>query len=278
MNVKAISANVGKALLVSALFMLLSCGVSIFYGLDSSFAPLLLSFIITFSVGIFPLIFVRDTPALRMHEAFVTIVLSWLVSFLLGMLPYVLWGGEFSVINAWFESVSGYTTTGATILKNVEALPKGLLFWRSSTQYIGGFGVVVFLMMILPTASPLRMKLANLEISSLSRDGYSNRSAIAAKIMLSVYLGLSLLCFLSFLLAGMPIFDAINHTLTVLPNGGFSVKNASIGYYDSTWINLIVMFFTTLCAIHFGQLYTSFATRSFKPLNNPVVKYFLGCI
>ena len=136
MNVKAISANVGKALLVSALFMLLSCGVSIFYGLDSSFAPLLLSFIITFSVGIFPLIFVRDTPALRMHEAFVTIVLSWLLSFLLGMLPYVLWGGEFSVINAWFESVSGYTTTGATILKNVEALPKGLLFWRSSTQYI----------------------------------------------------------------------------------------------------------------------------------------------
>ena len=278
MNVKAISANVGKALLVSALFMLLSCGVSIFYGLDSSFAPLLLSFIITFSVGIFPLIFVRDTPALRMHEAFVTIVLSWLLSFLLGMLPYILWGGEFSVINAWFESVSGYTTTGATILKNVEALPKGLLFWRSSTQYIGGFGVVVFLMMILPTASPLRMKLANLEISSLSRDGYSNRSAIAAKIMLSVYLGLSLLCFLSFLLAGMPIFDAINHTLTVLPNGGFSVKNASIGYYDSTWINLIVMFFTTICAIHFGQLYASLATRSFKPLNTPVVKYFLACI
>ncbi|MBO7511219.1 MAG: TrkH family potassium uptake protein, partial [Bacteroidales bacterium] len=109
MNVKAISLNVGKALLVSALFMLLSVGVSLLQGRDSAFVPLLLSFIVTFVLGIFPLIFVRNSPALSMHEGLVTIVVSWLLSFVMGMLPYVLWGGEFTIINALFESVSGYT-------------------------------------------------------------------------------------------------------------------------------------------------------------------------
>ena len=141
MNIKAISTNVGKALLVSALFMLLSIGVSVLNGVDEAFSPLLISFIITLLVGSFPFIFVRRSAPLTIREGFVTIVLAWLLSFIFGMLPYVLWGGEFTLINAWFESVSGYTTTGSTILNDIESLPKSLIFWRSSTHYIGGLGV-----------------------------------------------------------------------------------------------------------------------------------------
>lgn len=278
MNIKAISLNVGKALLVSALFMLLSCGVSLLYGKDSSFVPLLLSFTITFVLGVFPLIFVHNQPALSMHEGLVTIVLSWLLSFLLGMLPYVLWGGEFTVINAWFESVAGYTTTGSTILRNIEALPNGLLFWRSSTQFIGGLGVVIFLLYILPDNSPLRLKLTNLEMSTLSRDGYQFRSSLAIKVIIRVYIAILILSCLSLILAGMPVFDAVNHALTLSATGGFSIKNASIGYYGSTAIDLIVMFFITVSAIHFGLIYTTFATRSLKPLKSPVIRYFLLCI
>lgn len=278
MNLKAISLNVGKAILVSAFFMLLSCGVSLFYGRDSSFVPLLLSFIVTFVLGFFPLIFVRNSPALSMHEGLVTIVVSWLLSFLLGMMPYVLWGGEFTVINAWFESVAGYTTTGSTTLRNIENLPNGLLFWRSSTQFIGGLGVVVFLLYILPENSPLRLKLTNLEMSSLTRDGYQLRSSKAIKVIMRVYMALLVLSFASLVLAGMPVFDAINHALTVSATGGFSIKNASIGYYDSTAINLIVLFFITLSSIHFGLIYTSVAMRSLKPLKTPVVRYFLSVI
>ena len=107
MNIKAISTNVGKALLVSALFMLLSIGVSLLNGIDDAFSPLLISFIITLLVGSFPFIFVRSSAPLTLKEGFVTIVLAWLLSFIFGMLPYVLWGGEFTLINAWFESVSG---------------------------------------------------------------------------------------------------------------------------------------------------------------------------
>ena len=119
MNVKAISVNVGKALLVSALFMFLSIVVSIVDGRDSAFGPLMISFIITLIFGGFPFIFVRKVQALSLNDGFLTIVLSWFLSFVFGMLPYVLWGGEFTLVNAWFESVSGYTTTGSTILNDI---------------------------------------------------------------------------------------------------------------------------------------------------------------
>ena len=144
MNLKAISLNVGRALLVSALFMLLSIIVSILDGYDSGFVPLVISFIITLIVGAFPFIFVRKAQVATITEGFFTIFFSWLLSFVFGMLPYVLYGGEFSLINAWFESVSGYTTTGSTILNDIEALPRSILFWRSSTHYIGGLGVESF--------------------------------------------------------------------------------------------------------------------------------------
>ena len=169
MNIKAISYNVGMALLVSALFMFLSLVVSLMYGMDSGFTPLLISFVITLLVGAFPFIFSRRPGTLSLRDGFLTIVLSWLLSFIFGMLPYVMWGGEFTLINAWFESVSGYTTTGSTILNDIEALPHSLLFWRSSTHYIGGLGVVVFLLLVLPGASPYKHKLTNMEMSSLSK-------------------------------------------------------------------------------------------------------------
>ncbi|MBR0029078.1 MAG: TrkH family potassium uptake protein, partial [Bacteroidales bacterium] len=154
MNWKGISRNVGLALLVSSLFMFLSVLVSVLNGKDSACAALIISFTITFIFGAFPFIFVRRTSAITLKEGFVTITLSWLLSFVFGMLPYAMWGGPFTLQNAWFESVSGFTTTGATILDNIEALPRSLLFWRSSTHFIGGLGVVVFLLLIIPDSSP----------------------------------------------------------------------------------------------------------------------------
>ena len=162
MNFKAISRNVGYALLVSALFMLMSIGVSVLNGNDSALAALIISFLITAISGAFPFIFVRSTETLTMKDGYMTIFLSWLLSFVFGMLPYALWGGPFTVVNAWFESVSGFTTTGATILENVEMLPKSLLFWRSSTHFIGGLGVVVFLLMVIPNSSPVRLRLTHM--------------------------------------------------------------------------------------------------------------------
>ena len=278
MNVKAISLNVGKALLVSALFMLLSIGVSLLEGRDAAFTPLLISFIITLLVGAFPFIFVRKTQALSLNDGFLTIVLSWVLSFIFGMLPYVLYGGEFTLINAWFESVSGYTTTGSTILTDVEALPRSLLFWRSSTHFIGGLGVVVFLLLVMPTASPYRLKLTNMEMSTLSKGGYRYNSSKVIRIITGVYLSFAIAIFFSLWAAGMTLFDAVNHAFSIAATGGFSTRNLSIGYYHSDLINVIVIFFMAVCALHFGLIYAVFVTRSLKPMRNSIVGYFFASI
>ena len=266
------------ALLVSALFMFMSIIVSLIYGMDSGFTPLLISFVITLLVGAFPFIFVRKPGTMSLKDGFLTIVLSWLLSFVFGMLPYVMWGGEFTLINAWFESVSGYTTTGSTILQDIEALPHSLLFWRSSTHYIGGLGVVVFLLLVLPGASPFRHKLTNMEMSSLSKEGYRYKSVKVVMIITSVYLGMTIVSLLSLWAAGMPFFDALNHAFSIAATGGFSTRNLSVGAFGSDLINMIVLVLMAVCAMHFGLIYAVFVTRSFKPLNNTVVKYYFGSI
>lgn len=278
MNVKAISVNVGKALLVSALFMFLSIVVSIVDGRDSAFGPLMISFIITLIFGGFPFIFVRKVQALSLNDGFLTIVLSWFLSFVFGMLPYVLWGGEFTLVNAWFESVSGYTTTGSTILNDIEALPRSLLFWRSSTHYIGGLGVVVFLLLVMPDASPFRLKLTKMELSLLSKEGYRYKSSKTIAIITKVYVILTIVIFLSLWAAGMSAFDALNHAFSITATGGFSTRNLSIGHYHSDLINLLVMVFMAVSALHFGLIYAVFVTRSLKPMNNTVIKYYFGSI
>lgn len=280
MNVKAIARNVGLALLVSSLFMFISVLVSAFYGRDSSFGPLLVSFTITFISGVFPFIFVRkNCGQISIQDGFVIIVLAWFLSFIFGMLPYVLWGGEFSLSDAWFESVSGFTTTGATILNDIESLPKGLLFWRSSTHFIGGLGVVVFLLLVVPSASPFRTRLTQIEVSSLSKEGSQMMSRKLVQVISGVYLSLFLLATLSLWLCGMPLFDSVNHAFSLCATGGFSIKNASIAAYRSDAVNLVCIVFMILSTINFALLYTCFVRRSLRPLtNNPVVRFYLMSI
>ena len=279
MNLKVISRNVGTALLVSSLFMLLSVFVSLADGGDSALAPLLISFSLTFTVGVFPFIFVRKTDRITLRDGYMIIFLSWFLSFVFGMLPYALWGGPFTLVNAWFESVSGFTTTGSTILEDIESLPRSLLFWRSSTHFIGGLGVVVFLLLIIPNSSPVRLRLTNMELSSLSRDDYRSRANKTVFIFAWVYLGICALAFVSYLLAGMSPFDAINHAFSVCATGGFSTRNLSIGHFRSELISVLTIVFMYLASIHFGLIFMTLANRTLRPLNNPVLKFYtLGLI
>ena len=276
MNWSNISRYVGYALLVDALFMLISTVIAWCDPADTASAPFFISFLLTFSFGIFPFIFVHRTTFLSLREGYVIIVLSWLLSFVFGMLPYLLWGGPFTVSNAWFESVSGFTTTGATVLSEVESLPKALLFWRSSTHFIGGLGVVVFLLLIIPDSSPMRLRLTNMELSLLSKNEYHTRRSKIGNIFTSVYIGLVVSCFLLYVAAGMSPFQAINHAFSVCATGGFSSRNYSIASFDSLPITIITMVYMFLASIHFGIIYLVFVTRSLKPLNNHVLKFYAG--
>ncbi|PKO96241.1 MAG: cation transporter [Bacteroidetes bacterium HGW-Bacteroidetes-7] len=275
MNLRTVTRNIGLALLLNALFMYISAIVSAIYDFDASFSPLLLSAVITTFAGSFPLIFVNKFYEINIKEGFTIVVFSWILSCLFGMLPYVLFGGEFSILNSWFESVSGYTTTGATILVDVESVPKGLLFWRSSTHWLGGLGVVLFMLLVLPSVSTFRMKLSKMEISTLSKDNFKFKAHQTIRVISIVYLGLTLLETGFLMLAGMNLYDAINHSFSTVSTGGFSTKNLSILYFDSVKIEVVIMVFMVLSGIHFGLLYSVIAGRSVSLFKSPIVRFYL---
>ncbi len=283
MNLKVVTRNVGLALLLNALFMFISAIVSAIYGFDASFSPLILSGFITTIAGFFPLIFVRKSSDISIREGFLIVVAAWVLSCLFGMLPYVLSGGEFSIINAWFESVSGYTTTGSTVLQDVEALPKGLLFWRSSTHWLGGVGVVLFMLLVLPTLNSFRMRLSKMEISDLSKNNFRFKAYQTIRVITTVYLTLTFTETLLLMIAGMDWFDAINHAFSTIATGGFSTKNLSLKYFDSVAIDIIIMVFMFLSGMHFGLLYGALTGRSSSIFKSPVIRYYVlsilaGCI
>lgn len=278
MNLSVVSRYIGVALLFNAFFMFLGVAVSIIYDFDASFSPLFLSGSMTLLAGLFPLLFVPKSNTINIKEGFTIVIFSWILSCLFGMLPYVLWGGEFSLVNAWYESVSGYTTTGSTILSDIESLPKGLLFWRSSTHFIGGMGVVIFMLLVLPSVSTFRMRLSKMEISALSKENYQFKTKQTIKVIAQVYIGIAVMAVIALYLVGMDWFDAINHAFSIAATGGFSTKNQSIMSFDSATIEAVITVFMFLASVHFGLLYSSIANRSIKFFKSPVIKFYLSSL
>lgn len=278
MNFRAITKNIGLALLVDAGFMFLSVIVSAIYGFDSSFSPLLISGMLTLLVGILPILFVKRQDRITTREGFFILFFAWMLSCIFGLLPYALWGGPFSLENAWFESVSGFTATGATILSDIESLPHGLLFWRSATHFIGGLGVVVFIMMILPSSGTVKLKMRRIEVSDISAGDYNFHSNKIVRIVLTVYISMMVLSTLLFLLTGMSIFDAVTHSFSIVATGGFSPRNTSIGAFGSHWIELIAVVFMLLSSLHYGLIYSSVAGHNLNLFRNPVTRFFFATI
>ena len=278
MRLNVILRYTGMVVLLAAAFMLLSALVSLVSGGDSAFYPLLLSAVITGSLGAFPLIFVGRSSQLSIKEGQMIVVLAWIMACVVGMFPYLLWGGEFSVASAWFESVSGFTTTGATALHNVEALPRGLLFWRSSTHWLGGVGVVMFALLILPSMGRTKMMLSSAELSPLARDNYRYRAQKIVQILLMLYVGMTAAETVLLRVAGMNWFDAVNHAFSTIATGGFSTRNASIGFYDNRLIEGIVMFFMMMSGIHYGLIFATVTGNSYNILRSQVTKFYIATI
>ena len=278
MRLDVVLRYVGVVMLFVASFMLLSAGISYVSGVDSSFYPLLLASLLTALLGAFPLIFVEKKEQITNKEGYCIVVGSWLLACVVGMFPYLLWGGEFSLENAWFESVSGFTTTGATILQDIEALPRGMQFWRMSSTWMGGMGVVMFALVILPALGRNKMTLSNVELSSMAKDNYRYRTQIIVQILLVVYVGLTVLSTLLLKLAGMNWFDALCHAMSACATSGFSTKNASVAFYNSPAINYILIFSMAVAGIHFGLIYATITGKRNNIFRSEVARYYLGSL
>jgi trk system potassium uptake protein TrkH len=264
----------GIVLLFDAAFLFVSAVISAAYS-DSAMLPLLYSAIIAALFGLFPLIFVPPAKDIGNKEGFFVVVCSWLLSCLAGSLPYVLWGGEFTLTNAWFESVSGFTTTGSSIIRNIEALPLGLLFWRSATHWIGGVGIIIFALSVLPSMGRAGMVLYRAEMSSLAIQNFHYRTREALKILVIVYMGLTFAEIVGLLLCGMNWFDAVTNSFATIATGGFSPKNASIGAYHSVAVEIVIMVFMILAGLHFGLLFAAIRGNVRGLWKSSIVKYYL---
>ena len=203
---------------------------------------------------------------------------SWVLASVVGMFPYLIWGGEFTLINAWFESVSGFTATGATILNDIEQLPQGLLFYRTSSNWLGGVGVVMFALVILPSLGTSRMSLSNVELSSLAKDNYRYRTQVIVRILLVVYVGLTAVTTLALKAAGLRWFDALNHAMSACATAGFSTKNASIAFYDNVVVELILAGAMLISSIHFGLIYATFLRKSNNIFRSEVVRTYITIV
>ena len=280
MNWKIITWYIGISLVFVALLMGVAGIVACCTPGDESRIPLLYSAFITGLVGFYPLIFVRrGRQPLTFREGNCIVVLAWLCACMFGMLPFLMYGREFSFINAVFESVSGFTTTGASILNNIEALPRGLQLWRISTAWVGGIGIVTLFSMLISERMD-KSALTGAEISDVARSPFAGeRSNSFAKRMLATYATLTAVTFLSLRLTGMPWFDALTNAMSACSTCGFCTRNTSIAFYANPAAEIVLTVAMIAAGVNFGILFLAFLRgRPRFFFRSEIIKVFLSLV
>lgn len=275
LNQKIIFHIMGLLLLFNGGFMLIAGIVSGIYQ-DGVTLDIFLASVVSILIGVFAMFATRGhKKEVKRKEGYLIVTFGWLVMSASGMLPYLFSGAIPGVTNAFFETISGYTTTGASILDDIEALPKGILFWRSLTHWIGGMGIIVLAIAILPLLGIGGMQLFAAEAPGPSADKLHPRITDTAKRLWYIYVGYTAAETVLLKLAGMSFFDAINHSLATLSTGGFSTKNASLAFWnDQPLIQYIVILFMFLAGMNFVLSYFAFKGKVQRILKDEEFKYY----
>jgi len=276
MDFKAVLHALGALLIFIAAALLIPTAVAFFFD-EGDFLPFVYALLTTFGSGF---IFWKFTPVeheIKTREGFAVVTIAWILLAAFGALPFV-FAIDISFTDAFFETMSGFTTTGGTILSDVEALPHGLLFWRSFTHWLGGMGIILLSLAILPMLGVGGMQLFKAEVPGPSVDKIRPRVQDTAKILWGVYVLLSLIETILLKLGGMNWFDAICHTFGTMATGGFSTKNAGIMHFDSVYLQYVIAVFMILAGINFA-LHYRFLRRQFTAYQkNEEFRAYLGII
>ncbi len=270
---------VGVLLFFLGLFMLIPLFVGIYYR-DQSVMPFLISIGITMLSGIVLYLSSRgeDSNFISQHEGMAIVAIAWIAVGLFGAIPFFI-GGVFSTfVDAFFESVSGFTTTGSSVLTNIEIVSKGFLFWRSFIQWLGGMGIIVFSVAILPFLGVGGMQLYKAEVPTPVPDKLKPRISDTAKILWKVYALISLVEVVLLMMGGMDLFNSLCHTFTTMPTGGFSTKNASIAGFNNLYFDIIVIIFMLLAGINFSLHFQMLRGNSLIFWKDSECRFFLGTV
>jgi trk system potassium uptake protein TrkH len=251
-----------------------------FYYRDQSLIALLLSMGITVIAGLILYLIFRKAQAevISQREGMAIVAVGWAAVGLFGALPFYLGDGCFTFVDAFFESVSGFTTTGASVLTNIEAVSKGLLFWRSFIQWLGGMGIIVLSLAILPFLGVGGMQLYKAEVPTPVPDKLKPRIRDTAMILWKVYALISLAQVIFLVVGGMTLYDALCHTFTTMPTGGFSTKNTSVAHFDSVYFDVVIIFFMLLAGINFSLHYQMLRGKTLAFWQDSECRFFLGAV
>lgn len=275
-NFAVIGNVVGSLLLINGVLMALPLLFS-FYHQDGAELGFIFSSLITLFVGGYLKYAYRksENAEIKRRDGFLIVSIGWLSMTIFGTLPYILTESIPNISDAFFETMSGFSTTGASILNNIEEMPESILFWRSMTQWIGGMGIIVLTIAILPLLGIGGMELFVNEAPGPTKDKIHPRIKETAKRLWGIYLLLTVLEMGALMICGMSFFDAINHALTTTSTGGFSTKQASIKAFDSPAIEYVITFFMFLAGTNFTLIYFGFKGRFRRIWKNDEFKYYL---
>ncbi|MDQ7007792.1 MAG: potassium transporter TrkG [Acidobacteriota bacterium] len=254
-------------------FLLLPAGLAIILG--ESPAPFLSALAV--SAGLVLAFFLpsRGAPrALSTRDGFIVVTSGWIVASAISALPFV-FAGALAPTDAWFEAVSGITTTGSTVITDIEALPQSLLFWRSFTQWIGGMGIILFTIAILPLLGVGGMQLFKAEVPGPVADKIAPRLAVTARYLWYIYVGLTLAEAMALKLGGMPLLEAFDHAFTTLATGGFSPRNASIAAYASPYLRAVIIVFMFMAGMNFVLHFKVVSGRGREVLRDPEFRWYI---
>lgn len=243
--------TVGALMIFVAAAMFLVVGVTLYYG-DGDTWAFVVSGGITLGLGLLLFLPTKPQGEVSPLEGYAIVTAGWVGMAAVGALPFLLSGATDSPVAAFFESISGFTTTGATIFTEIESLPHGILFWRSLTHWIGGMGIIVLAIAILPFLGVGGMQLFKAEVPGPTPDRLRPRITQTAKLLWYVYVGITAVQIMLYVMAGMGWFDAVNHAFATLATGGFSTRNASIGAFESPAIQWITILFMYLAGVNFA--------------------------
>ena len=259
MNFKVVIKVISLLLILTGLLMLSGIPFSLYYG-DDDIIALIIAAIVTSFTGLLAWIITRksDDHELGKREGYLIVTLGWVSMALFGALPFIIYGAIPNYTDAFFETMSGFTTTGATILEDIEAVPHGLLFWRSLTQWLGGMGIIVLSIAILPLLGIGGMQLFAAEVPGVTKDKLHPRIKETAKRLWGIYVIFTFTEMVLLLVGGMNLFDAINHSFTTMATGGFSTKNASTAHFVSPFIQYVFILFMFFAGMNFTLHYLSF--------------------
>ncbi|MBZ2174700.1 TrkH family potassium uptake protein [Schnuerera sp. xch1] len=277
MNYGVVIKILGYLLLIESALMVPSLLVALHYeGFD--WTSFLISILITAVVGFIMSRSFKYRENIQAKEGLAIVGSGWFLVSVFGALPFVFSGTIPSWTDAFFETVSGFTTTGATIIDNVEILPKGILFWRSFTHWIGGMGILVFTVAILPMLGIGGFQIFKVESPGPTADKIAPRVRDTAKILYTTYIAITILEILLLVLGGMSLYDTLLHTFGTVGTGGFGIKNTSLGAYDSTYIHLVIGIFMMFSGVNFSLYYSFFKGKWREVLKNEELRQYLGII